>query len=591
MKKSLKLTAVLLLCSIFASTACSALKPAQNQPETSQTAVATSETAKPAEASNDSWDQELPSEEKEPVKSNDIVILVTSDVHCCPDKGFGYAGLYRIREKLRNEGCEVLLVDDGDAIEGHGELFGTFDQGYTVIQMMNKMGYDVAIPGNHDFVYGPDRLIQLAQVMKFNYLSANLSRSGTRIFKPYVIKQVNGKKIAFIGITTPRSMGYYNSRSLFKNENGNVIYDFRDGGNGQRLATTVQANVNYCRQQGADYVFLVSHIGQAKKYKSYENISYYIGKTRGIDAVLDGHSHDSYRYEFPNADGKMIPRIGIGSKLSRIGFVRISAETGAIEVGLYFWTNSTPMSEVFCIKNEMSEEVDKAMDYYEKTFYGKIGTNRNKLICTDPQVTDGEGKAVSLANRRETNMGDFCADAFRMCTGSDVAFICADKFSDSLEPGDVSMYDLYRILPARKTVTVEATGKQICDALEWACRHSPSAYWGFLQVSGVSFTVNTKTKSSIKTKKGKFKEVKGQRRVTNVRIGGQPVDPKKTYTVTSYISLIRAQDNGFTMFSDCKAVKTDNRLDFQILSDYVKDYLKGTIGDKYKTSAGRISMI
>ena len=145
-----------MLMAVLAFTTCSG-KDKQNIPSiVSETAAQTetsetSETAEPSETA------------AEPQKKKDIVILVTSDVHCCPQKNFGYAGLYRIREKFLKEGCEVILVDNGDEVEGHGEMFGTVTRGKQVIELMNKMGYDVATPGNHDFNYGPERLIELAE--------------------------------------------------------------------------------------------------------------------------------------------------------------------------------------------------------------------------------------------------------------------------------------------------------------------------------------------------------------------------------------------------------------------------------------------
>ena len=603
MMKKTKLFASAVLIALIALSACAGKEdrnrpvivstPASTMATTSEAAAEEPEEGDDASATEDVTEEYTAEPEK---KSDDIVILVTSDTHCSPQKNFGYAGLYRIREKFQKEGCEVLLVDDGDQIEGHGELFGTATQGEQVIDLMNKMGYDCAIPGNHEFVYGADYYVQLTKKANFPILSCNIFRKGKLVFKPYIIKEVRGKKIAFVGATVPRTLGYYTSVSMFMDANAKVIYEFMDGGYGKTLNNVIQKNVDKARAAGADYVFLISHIGQAKKYKDYENITYVIQNTRGIDAVLDGHSHDVRRFEVDNADGRPVPRIGIGSKFSRIGYVRISAETGGIDVGLYSWTStSTNATELFGIKNEMSEEVDKALKKYDKTFNGKRGTITAPLLITDPVKTDAEGNPVKIVNKSETNMGDFVADAFRFTTGADVALVASDKISGSLEAGKVSMHDMYSVTPsAKKIMVVEATGQQILDALEWAYRRYPKGNAGFLQVSGISLKIDTHEKNHCKSKNGKFVKVEGKkRRVKNVKIGGLPVDPKKKYKVASYISLLWRSSDGFTMFKECKRVKTENRLDFQLLTDYLQKTLNGSTGTKYNDPSGqaRISRV
>lgn len=581
MKKTLKLTATLMLLGVLAFTACSGKKE-QNIPSIITQTTAPAESSVPDESSAPSGSTEEPQR-----KNKDIVILATSDVHCCPQKGFGYAGLYRIREKFLKEGCEVILVDDGDEIEGHGELFGTVTQGEQVIDLMNKMGYDVATPGNHDFNYGPDRFIELTQKAKYPYISCNITKNGKLLFEPYVIKEVAGKKIAFVGVTTPRTMGYYTSESLFKDNNNKTIYSFKGGNKNKKLFAAVQAYADYARKAGADYVFLMSHFGQAKKYNDWDEITTLVANLRGIDAVLDGHSHDAKKLELTDADGKTVDRIAMGSKFSRIGYVRISCEDGSVKTQIFNWNSSVSASELFGIKNEMSEEVDKSLAEYKDIFYGKNGTNNNPLFINDPNNVHPDGSPIKIISKTETNLGDFAADAFRIVTGADVAFITADKFSEALPQGDVSLRDLYMVLPtAKKTVTVYATGQQILDALEWSVHSYPEANSSFLQVSGITFQIKTKVKTPCKVKKGKLKEIKGDRRVCNVKIGGAAIDPEKTYKVTSYLSTITGASGGYKMFKSCKRVKMDSRLDFQILYQYMTENLKGVIGDQYLNPGG-----
>ena len=133
------------------------------------------------------------------------------------------------------------------------------------------------------------------------------------MFQPYVIKEIAGKKIAFVGVTTPKTIGYYSSTSLFMNAKGKVNYNFRAGKKNSTLFSTIQAYSDKARTEGADYVFLLSHFGQAKKYESWDEVTSLIAATKGIDAVIDGHSHDAKKIETPNADGQVISRIAMGS--------------------------------------------------------------------------------------------------------------------------------------------------------------------------------------------------------------------------------------------------------------------------------------
>ena len=80
-----------------------------------------------------------------------------------------------------------MLVDDGDAIQG--EPIGTMTTGEGIIDIMNAVGYDLAVPGNHEFDYGMDRFLELTKKANFPYLSCNFNKEGELVFQPYVIKE------------------------------------------------------------------------------------------------------------------------------------------------------------------------------------------------------------------------------------------------------------------------------------------------------------------------------------------------------------------------------------------------------------------
>ena len=106
-------------------------------------------------------------------KNGEVMILFTSDIHCGVDQGFGLVGLKQIRDNLEAQGYTTILVDDGDAIQG--EIIGTISRGEGMIELMNAMHYDVAIPGNHEFDYGMERFLELTEKAEFPYISCNFN--------------------------------------------------------------------------------------------------------------------------------------------------------------------------------------------------------------------------------------------------------------------------------------------------------------------------------------------------------------------------------------------------------------------------------
>ena len=188
----------------------------------------------------------------------DLIVLYTSDVHCGIDQHFGYVGLKAVRDSLEAAGNYTLLVDDGDSIQG--EPIGTVTEGEAIIELMNAIGYDIAIPGNHEFDYGMDRFLELAQMAEYPYISCNFNKEGELIFDPYIIKEFDGVKIAFVGITTPETLSSSTPR-YFQDEDGNYIYGFFQDTTGEALYSAVQSAVDDARAEGVDYVFAMAHTG------------------------------------------------------------------------------------------------------------------------------------------------------------------------------------------------------------------------------------------------------------------------------------------------------------------------------------------
>ena len=249
-RKRAMLCLLTVLALLFSMTVCG--YGAEEQDSRKQTAV-------PAENEGQAGNKGKENGEGQDVEKNgDIMILYTSDIHCGAAKGFGFAGLSQIRNTLEAQGYTTILVDDGDAIQG--EALGTVSKGETMIDLMNAMHYNVAIPGNHEFDYGTDRFLELADKAEYPYISCNFNKEGKLVFEPYKIVEAAGKKIAFVGITTPQTLTSANP-SYFRNEQGQYVYGFMQDESGEALYKAVQDAVDAACGEGADYVYVMAHLG------------------------------------------------------------------------------------------------------------------------------------------------------------------------------------------------------------------------------------------------------------------------------------------------------------------------------------------
>ncbi len=547
-------------------------------------AASGSSTGEPAAAAEDSQAQDENEDKK------DIMILYTSDIHCGIDEGFGYAGLEQICKYEQEKGYEVILVDDGDNIQG--DPLGLLTKGDALIDLMNKMGYSVAIPGNHEFDYGVDNFLSLAEKAQFKYISCNFQYKGENVFDPYVIREIGGRKIGFVGVTTPTTITA-SKPTLFEDENGEFVYSFLQDETGEGVYNAVQSAVDNARKEGAEYVIVLGHLGNEEQCRpwTYADV---ISHTNGIDAFLDGHSHDTDQVIMKNKDGKEVPRSACGTKMQHIGWCRIPAE-GEVTAGIYSWTLDDSAPEVLGIENEMSTAVKEARGSISKLLEGKIAVSEQEMTIYDPVAVDPEWGKVRMIRRAETNLGDLCTDAYRFVTGADIALLGGGGIRVSIPAGDVTMKNMYEVFPfGNEICVVQATGQQILDALEWGAAAVPGESGGFMQVSGLSYEIHTYIDSTCtKDVNGMFTGVAGERRVRNVKVNGTPIDPDALYKVAGNDYWFLNGGDGQTAFKGAERVDAGGLLDVQLLVDYLTGELGGVIGKEYSdpTGQGRIVIV
>lgn len=505
--------------------------------------------------------------------AKDIVILYTNDAHCGIEDGMGYQGLSAAKRALLAAGNKVLLVDNGDAVQG--DTIGTLSKGEYIIDIMNKLGYDVATPGNHEFDYGMDQFNKLVEKADFDYISCNfVDKDGNPVLKPYVIKEADGVKIAFVGISTPKTITT-STPTYFQDGNGNYIYGFMQDDTGEKLYTAVQSAVDAARKEGAKYVIAMAHLGIEADCQPWTS-SDVIVNTSGIDVVLDGHSHSTIAGDIvKNKEGKDVILTSTGTKLANIGCLTITADG--------------KLSTALINDDGMGDTIAEIKSGYEEIVNTVVASTKVELTVNDP--VSGE----RMVRRQETNLGDLCADAYRAMSGADIAVVNGGGIRVSIPAGDITYGQIIAVHPfGNEMCVVEATGQQILDALEMGARNAPGECGGFLQVSGMSYEIDLNVEPTVEVNAdGMFTGVSGEYRVKNVKVGDEPLDLAKTYTLASHNYMLKSAGDGMAMFQGCTLLQDSVMIDNQVLINYIVDVLGGVVGEDYADpyGQGRITVI
>lgn len=502
-----------------------------------------------------------------------IILLYTNDIHCAIEDNLGFAKIAQYKQDLAQITPYTALIDAGDAIQG--TPIGKLSTGESIIDIMNAVGYDFAIPGNHEFDYGMKRFLQLAQKLNCNYYSANLIdlRTGKNILPAYKILQFDDTKIALIGITTPESLTS-STPAFFQDKNGQFIYSFAEDITGKKLYKKIQQTVNTLKKQDIDYIILVSHLGEHGITPYWSSIA--VAKnTTNIDAIIDGHSHEVIPSDIvKNAQNKPVIITQTGTKLNYLGQLTIDTN-GKITTQLINNLTKTDPKITALIQTEKQK--------FEPILNQPIGKSEVNLTTINPKHNK------RLIRNGETNLGDFVTDAYRNILNTDIALCNGGGIRNEIPIGTFTYNDILNAFPfGNMCVIIEVTGQQILDALEMGAKDYPEENGGFLQVSGLSYTINSSIPSSVVTdEKGNFIKVNNTYRVQNIMINDKPLDLNKKYTIggTSYI--LKLGGNGMTMFKNAHLIQDEMLSETDVIIEYIQNYLNATINDTYKNPYGQ----
>lgn len=525
-------------------------------------------------------------------ESRDIIILYTNDVHGAADSDIGYAGLASYKEWAMEKTPYVALVDCGDALQG--DTMAAVSEGEYLVELMNRVGYDYAVLGNHEFDYGMEQLENLLTLSDARYLGCNIQYTGDEDtflsqLAAYHIASYGDVNVGFIGVSTPESI-VKSTPAYFMDADGQYVYDFC-GTSGEELYGKVQETVDLCRREGADYVIVLAHLGTDEASSPFCSTDL-IANTDGIDVVLDGHSHSVISCGvFKNKNGGDVLLSSTGTGLENIGQVLITAD-GNIQTGL---VGSYPDAD-----QGIRSYIRDIEDEYEAEL-------ENRVAYSGVTLTTSSDSGIRLVRSRETNLGDFCADAYRTVSGADIAILNGGGIRADLPAGEITYGDLLAVHPYGNTLCVaEATGQEILDALEMASRlclseisdgeNAVGENGGFLQVSGLKYTIDTSVEPDIQVdEQGMFVSCEGTRRVQEVWVLQEDgsyteLDPGSVYTVASHNYLIKEGGDGLNMFMDNTLIRDEGMLDYQVLITYLTDILGGAVTEEYAETQSRITV-
>ena len=544
----------------------------------------------------------VPVSANDDVLSDDIVILYTNDVHTYIDGALSYDVIAAVKEELQKQYKYVFLADAGDHIQG--TAYGSMDKGESIIKMMNAAGYDVATLGNHEFDYGMAGCMNVIDLAEFEYISTNFYRetNGMRdenVLDSYVIFGCGDEKLAFVGITTPETFSK-STPAYFQDENGNFIYGISAGEDGSLLQQDVQKAIDEAEQEGATQIIALGHLGtdpSSQPWTSKETIA----GVSGLDAFIDGHSHSVVEKEtVKDKDGHDVLLTQTGEYFGRIGMMVIDSETDQITTDfieceellaedgetdeghklvseLYNGTEVVSSAEVKGIKDAWLTEVDN-----------KLG---QKIGFTELTFDNYDSEGNRLVRSQETNSGDFAADALYylfddMEMDVDIAIMNGGGIRNKAITGDISYKtckDMHTFGNVACLQTV--TGHQILDALEWGARKlGDGENGGFLQVSGLTYKIDTSVHNTIKENEMEiWLEGPDSYRVHDVKVYNKEtnlwdaLDLNASYNLAGYNYTLRDLGDGYAMFDGAVNVLDYVMEDYMVLANYIQGFDGGIV--------------
>ncbi len=478
-----------------------------------------------------------------------LTILHTNDFHarfepiskydsgCSEDsnaEGKCFGGSARLVTALADARARTnnsILVDGGDQFQG--TLFYTYYKGKLAAEMMNKLGYDAMTVGNHEFDDGPEVLRGFMDAVDFPVLMSNADFSGEELLADKLLKSTvierGGEKIGLIGLTPQDT-------DELASPGPNII--FTDP------SQAVQGEVDKLTEMGVNKIIVLSHSGYGVDQKVAAN-------TTGVDVIVGGHSNTYLSNTSDRAEGPYPTMVGNTAIVSAYAYGKFLGELNVTfnDAGEIVEATGEP------IIMDAAVAEDEATKARIAEAAAPLDEIRNRVVAEAAESIDGERGSCRAA---ECTMGNLIADAMLdrvKDQGVQIAIQNGGGIRASIDAGEVTMGEVLTVLPFQNTLsTFQVTGETIVAALENGVSQHEEGAGRFPQVAGMSYAFDVSKEAGS--------------RVSDVMVGGEPIDMGKLYSVVSN-NYVRNGGDGYKMFRDAQ-----NAYDFgPDLADVTAEYL------------------
>ena len=425
----------------------------------------------------------------------------------------GTARLVTAIEEARGRAENPVLLDGGDQFQG--TLFYTYYKGELAAEMMNKLGYDAMTVGNHEFDDGPEVLRGFVDAIDFPILMSNADISeepelADAIQKSTVIERA-GEKIGLIGLTPQDT-------DELASPGPNIT--FTDP------VPAVQAEVDRLTEEGVNKIVVLSHSGYGFDQRVAE-------ETTGVDVIVGGHTN-TLLGDMEGAEGPYPTMVGDTAIVQAYAYGKFLGELTVTfdDEGVVTEATGAPIIMDAAV-TENEETVARIAEAAEP-----LDEIRNEVVAETASEIDGSRETC----RAEVcEMGVLVADAMLdrvQDQGIDVAITNGGGLRASIDSGEVTMGEVLTVLPFQNTLsTFRVSGSVIVEALENGVSQIEEGGGRFPQVAGMSFAVNPSAEPGS--------------RVSDVMIGGEPIEPDTLYGVVSN-NYVRNGGDGYSMFIDAR---------------------------------------
>lgn len=503
--------------------------------------------------------------------SKEIIILHTNDIHGGVENNVSLPRVSQYKKQLQASGAQVALVDAGDALQGSALAERT--EGAAVFRLIQLSDYDFMVPGGHDFDYGVKHLLELNSQLGGSYHCSNLLDLATNKEALPATKLMDfaGTKVGFVGFTAPFAMNQWNMKG-FKDVKGKLTYSIVEAKDSKKTYKQLQKQINELRHAGADHIIMVAHTESvaAGKWSAKEIAQ----NLKNVDCIIMGGSHELLDgLVLKSQNKKDVLVVQAGSKLQALGKLTIDKK-GKLKHELLYSLGVADKAVANALANEKKQLAPIARQ--------QVGYSNVYLYSKDP------GTRQRFAGSHETNLGDFAADAYKAALGADVVLLNSGELTGELGYGIITYKSLLEAFPHEYSCClIEATGKQILDALEMGVHSFPDEFDGFMQVAGLTYTIDTGIPlGAALDEQGNFKGAASKYRVHNVMVAGEPLVLDKVYRVGGSSKVLKYLGHGMTMFKDCKVLEEGKLLQADAAQLYIKNKLKGKINWKYHNPYG-----